>query len=380
MRKKIIICSNILWTITQFRLGLIKALMHAGYEVICIADVDDFSILSEKKIAKVGASFIKLPMNRKGINPVLDFVYFLKLCKIFKIEKPDVVFNYTIKPIIYGSIAANLLNIPSFAITTGLGYVFSRNNILTKFVRLLYRYSLRFPKKIFFLNKDDAEVFIQSKIVDKIKTVLLPGEGIDTTYYCPEKESSANQTVTFLLFGRLLWEKGVGEYVEAAKQIKLNLHLNVKFQLVGYIDQDNPGGIKREQIQKWEDNGIINYLGITEDIIPLISGVDCVVLPSYYREGVPRSLLEAASMAKPIITADSVGCKEVVDDKLTGLICQPRNTNDLLEKMLFMINLTSAERIRMGKNGRMKMISEFEETIVIKMYFEELKKFLPPDH
>lgn len=374
MKKKIIICSNILWTITQFRFGLIKVLINKGYDVICIADIDNFSSLSENKITNVGAKFIKLSMTRKGINPFKDIIYFSKLYKILKKQKPDIVFNYTIKPIIYGSIVAKCLNIPSFAITTGLGFVFIKNDILTKFVRLLYTYSLRFPKKIFFLNKDDAKVFIHYKIVDKSKTVLLPGEGVDTIHYCPENESPKNKTITFLLFARLLWDKGVGEYVEAAKQIKLKFYQDIDFQLVGYIDQNNPSGIKREQIQNWEDDGIITYLGATENMKPIISKVDCVVLPSYYREGVPRTLLEAAAMEKPIITTDNVGCKEVVEDKITGFLCHARNAIDLQEKMLRMINLTHAERIKMGKKGRIKMITEFEETIVIKKYFEEIEQ------
>lgn len=371
--KKIIICSNTIWSITQFRLGLIKALINEGYEVICIADTNNFSVLSEKKIADVGAKFIKLSLTRKGISPFKDFIFFFKLYKILKIEKPIMIFNYTIKPIIYGSFVANLLNIPSFAITTGLGYVFMKNNFLTKFVRLLYSYSLRFPKKIFFLNRDDSDVFIKYKIVDKSKIVILPGEGIDTLHYCPDKEFNINQTVTFLLCARLLWDKGVGEYIEAARLIKSKLHQEVKFLLVGFIDQDNPSGIKREQIQKWVDDNIITYLGKTEDMKSLLSKVDCVVLPSYYREGVPRILLEASAMGKPIITSDSVGCRDVVEDKNTGLICKPRDVNDLQEKILYMLNLTNAERVIIGKNGRIKMISEFEESIVIKKYFKELE-------
>jgi len=377
MRKKIIICSNVIWGIAQFRSGLIKSLINAGYDVVCIADSDDFSALSEKKLADLGSKFIKVSMIRKGLNPIKDFIYFLKIYKIFKIEKPDMIFNYTIKPIIYGSLAAKWLNLPSFAITTGLGFVFMKNNILTKLVRVLYTYCLKFPKKIFFLNKDDANVFLQYKIIDKSKIVLLPGEGIDTKLYCPFKETPINQNVTFLLCARLLWDKGVGDYVNAAKQIKLDLQKNIEFQLIGYIDHNNPSGIKREQIQKWVDEGIINYLGETEDIKPIISKADCIVLPSYYREGVPRTLLEAAAMEKPIITTDSVGCKEVVEDNITGLVCQARNTKDLEQKMLNMINLTHAERVKMGKNGRIKMISEFEESIVIKIYFEELEKVLP---
>jgi len=374
MKKKIILCSNILWTITQFRFGLIKALVNNDYEVICIADIDDFSVLSEEKLADIDVRFIKLPMDRKGINPFHDFIYLLKLHKILKAERPNLILNYTIKPIIYGSIAANLLNISSFAITTGLGFTFIKNNIFTKFVKLLYKYCLRFPKKIFFLNKDDAEVFIKNKIIDKSKIVLLPSEGIDTIHYCPEKQYSTNHIFSFLLIARLLWDKGIGEYVEAAKQIKLKLNNNIDFKLIGYIDKDNPSGIKKEQIQEWEDAGIITYLGTAEDIKPIIAKVDCIVLPSYYREGVPRTLLEAAAMEKPIITTNSVGCKEVVEDNFTGLLCEGKNVKDLRDKMFHMINLSNEERIRMGKNGRLKMISEFEETIVIKKYFEELEK------
>lgn len=374
MKRKIIISSNILWTITQFRLGLIKALISAGYDVICIADVDDFSVLSEKKISDVGARFIKLSMNRKGINPLNNISYFLKFYKILKLEKPSFVFNYTIKPIIFGSLAAKLQNIPSFAITTGLGFVFIKNNILTKFVRGLYSFCLRFPEKIFFLNQDDANVFIQYNIVDKSKIIVLPGEGVDTKYYSPEIVTPINEDVTFLLFARMLWDKGVGEYVEAARQIKMELHQNIKFQLIGYIDQNNPSAIKREQIQKWVDDNIITYLGVAEDIKPILSKVDCVVLPSYYREGVPRSLLEAAALEKPIITTDSVGCKEVVENGFNGFLCQPRNVVDLKEKILSIIKLTNIERIRMGKNGRIKVIKEFEETIVIKIFLEELER------
>lgn len=376
MNKKILLCSNILWTITQFRLGLIKALVKEGYVVVCVADSDDFSVLSETKISNAGARFVRLAMNRKGTNPLSDLNYLFKLKKILKFEKPDIVINYTIKPIIYGSIAAQFMHIPSLAVTTGLGFVFNSNNLLTSFTRSLYKFSLRFPSKIFFLNADDMNVFLQNKIIPKEKALLLPSEGIDTDYYQPILQPSKEKEFIFLLIARLLWEKGVGEYVEAARVLRSDDSINARFRLIGYIDSDNPGGISKTQIQQWSDEGIIEYCGTAEDIRRTISESDCVVLPSYYREGVPRTLLEAASMAKPIITTNNVGCREVIEDEINGFVCKSKDSVDLSLVMRKMIRLTPEKREKMGHSGRNKMLAQFDEKIVIDIYFQELEWIL----
>ncbi|NOU47306.1 MAG: glycosyltransferase family 4 protein [Bacteroidales bacterium] len=376
MNKKILLCSNILWTITQFRLGLIKALVDAGYEVVCVADTDDFSVLSETKIADAGARFIRLVMNRKGTNPFSDLRYLFKLKKIIKLEKPVIVINYTIKPVIYGSISARLLHIPSLAVTTGLGFVFNSNNLLTRITRLLYKFSLRFPSKVFFLNTDDREIFLHNRIIPNEKASLLPSEGIDTEYYQPIPTSPKDRDFTFLLIARLLWEKGVGEYAEAARILRSDNTINARFMLIGYIDSDNPGGISKTQIQQWSDEGIIEYCGTAEDIRNIISESDCVVLPSYYREGVPRTLLEAASMAKPIITTDNVGCREVIDDGINGFICKTKDSTNLSEVMRRMIRLTPEKREKMGQSGRNKILNQFDERIVINIYLKEIEQAL----
>jgi glycosyltransferase involved in cell wall biosynthesis len=376
MNKKILLCSNILWTITQFRLGLIKALVDAGYEVVCVADTDDFSVLSETKISDAGARFVRLVMNRKGTNPISDLMYLFKLKKIIKIEKPVIVINYTIKPVIYGSISARLLHIPSLAVTTGLGFVFNSNNFLTRITRLLYKFSLRFPSKVFFLNIDDREIFLKNKIIPNEKASLLPSEGIDTDFYQPILNSSKEKKITFLLIARLLWEKGVGEYVEAARILRSDDKINARFLLIGYIDSDNPGGINKTQIQQWSDEGIVEYRGITEDIRNIISESDCIVLPSYYREGVPRTLLEAASMAKPIITTNNVGCREVIDDGINGFICKSKDSKNLSEVIRKMIQLTPEEREKMGQSGRNKILNQFDEKIVINIYLKEIEQAL----
>lgn len=370
--KKILLCSNILWTIAQFRLGLIRAIRHAGHEVVCVADTDNFSGLSEQKIATTGARFIPLSMNRKGTNPFQDLGYLLRLRKILRQEKPALVINYTIKPVIYGSMAARLLHIPSIAVTTGLGFVFTTDTLLTRLTQCLYKFSFRFPEKVFFLNPDDQETFLKHHLVSRSKSVLLPGEGVDTDFYQPLPQSRPGSVFTFLLIARLLREKGIIEYVEAARLIREQYPGKARFLLFGYLDSDNPGAIGNDLLQQWVGEGIIEYGGTTEDIRPIIAGADCVVLPSY-REGIPRTLLEAAAMGKPVIAANSPGCRNVVDDGITGYLCEPRNSRDLYGKMLQIMNLTPEERAQMGRSGRSKVLAEFDQKKVIPIYFTEIK-------
>ncbi len=375
-KKKIFLNSNMIWTISQFRIGLIKALIEAGYEVVCAADYDDFSVLSEMKLAEVGARFIKLPLSRKSINPVQDIRYLLLLRNALHKERPDLVINFTVKPIVYGSLAARSLGIPSFAVTTGLGFVFTRKNLLTHFIKLLYAFSLRFPHRIFFLNEDDRKALVKGSLIDPKKARILPSEGIDVDHYHPTGYFDPNEPFTFLLIARLLWEKGVGEYVKAARMLKERFGDAVECQLIGYIDENNPGGISRDQLKDWVAEGVVNYLGTTDDIRPVIADADCIVLPSVYREGVPRTLMEAAAMAKPLIATDWVGCREVVDHGKNGYLCKPKNVNDLFNKMADMLSLTDEERSMMGYHGRQKMLDTFDEKIVIRMYFDEINNVL----
>ncbi len=373
--KKIIISSNILWTITQFRIGLIAYLKNNNFDIVCLADNDNFSSISELKIINLNARFVKVPISRKGMNPIQDIKYFISLLKIFKIEKPDIIINYTIKPVIYGSVAAYILKIPSFAVITGLGFVFIRNSILAKFVRLSYKVCLRLPQRVFFLNKDDYDLFLDYKLINNTKCVIIPGEGIDTSYYT-HNTNIKTENFKFLLVARLLWDKGIGEYVEAIKMLQLNINMkNVEYQLLGHIDEDNPSGIDKLLIHSWHESKIIYYLGTVEDAREIMNNADCVVLPSY-REGVPRTLLEAASMEKPIIATNCAGCKDVVDDRINGFLCEVGDPQDLAEKMLKMYQLSEEERFFMGKRGREKMIQQFEDKIVFEIYLRALNEVL----
>lgn len=374
MKERIVLCSNTLWSVAQFRSGLIRVLTGSGFDVVCVGEANDFSELTEKRVDDAGGRFIHLPMDRKGTNPLSDLNYLSRFLKILRKEKPLLLINYTIKPVIYGSVAARLLRIPSFAVITGLGYVFTRENFLTLFTRKLYRFALRFPEKVWFLNKDDREAFIRSGIITESRASLLPGEGVDTGFYSPAiRPEGGGEEFVFLLVARLLKEKGIIEYAEAARMAKSGTHYKSRFRLIGYTDLANPGAITREELQTWIDEGIIDYGGTTEDIRSEIARCHCMVLPSY-REGVPRTLLEGAAMGKPIVASDAPGCREVVEDGINGFLCLPRNSHDLYEKMVRMMDLSEEEREKMGMAGRDKILREFDEKIITEMYLSEISR------
>ena len=227
------------------------------------------------------------------------------------------------------------------------------------------------PEKIFYQNIHDKELFIKSKFVKEEKTDLLPGSGIDTEKFKPIEKRLNNDTITrFLFIGRLLRDKGLIEYVEASK--KINNNENVEFAILGPFYSGNPTAINQSKMKKWQKEGSVKYVGVSDDVKSVIKEYDCIVLPSY-REGLSKVLLESASMAKPIITTNVPGCKEVVDDGINGYLCEPRSIEDLANKMIMMLNLSDEERKVMGQAGRAKMIKEFDEKIVIDKYLEAIE-------
>ena len=370
--KKIVINSNILWTITQFRKDLIIELKKR-YKVICIADHDDFSGNSLNSIKSLGVEYIRLKVNRKGVNPFADFLYFIELLKLYKKIKPDLIIHYTIKPNIYGSIAAKVLKINSFAVVSGLGSTFIKNNVLTKIITLLYKIALSNTKKVLFLNEDDKKIFLELNIVKEKQSVVLPGEGIDIDFYkgCLSN-GSKNSDITFLMIARLLKDKGVYEYIEAIKNIK---SLNTRFLLAGVLDKDNPTSIKEEELQRWIDEKTITYLGKTDNIKEFFKYADVIVLPSY-REGLSRVLLEACSCEKFIVTSDIAGCKELCIDGYNGFLCIPKDTTSLVHALKKTIDLPKNKVITKGKFGRELVINHYSSSIVNNIYKQLIEETL----
>jgi glycosyltransferase involved in cell wall biosynthesis len=371
--KKIVIASNTAWSLYNFRAGLIRALISSGYDVVVVAPYDEYA----PRLFLLGCRYVSLSMDNKGTNPIRDLWLLSRFFWLLLCERPFVYLGYTIKPNVYGSLAAHLLGIPVINNIAGLGVVFIKDSVLTKLVKLLYRLALSRSFKVFFQNNDDKDLFVNSNLVREYKADRLPGSGVDLSHYSSIDTSNLNvrnerNPFRFLLAARMIWDKGIGDYVEAARIVKL-LYPQVEFCLLGFLDVINPAAVSKEQMALWVDEGVIQYLGVTDNMKPFLASADCVVLPSFYREGVPRALLEAAAMGRPIITSDAAGCRDAIDDGVSGFICQPRNAHDLADKMMRIIALLPSELAAMGLAGRAKMEREFDEKIVIDRYLEVLQ-------
>ncbi|MBL0491915.1 glycosyltransferase [Aeromonas veronii] len=368
-KNHIVIVANTAWSVFNFRYGLLKRLLSDGYHISVVAPNDKFS----GKLKDMGCDVIDLPMSAKGVNPFEDINLVRLLYRYYRRLKPDFIIHYTIKPNIYGSLAARMASIPSLAITTGLGYTFVNDNFIAKIARQLYKMAFRYPREVWFLNEDDRQAFLAYSLVSENKAKLLHGEGVDVSHFSPISASSSNNHTTFLLIARMLWDKGIGEYIEAARVIK-SKYPKTHFQLLGACDVPNPSLISREQISIWESEGIVEYLGTTDDVRTVIANVDCVVLPSY-REGIPRTMLEAAAMAKPLIVSDAPGCKDVVIHGKTGFLCKVKNSYSLAAVMELIINQSTQERVDMGMAGRNLVLHKFDERVVIEKYIDMLSKY-----
>jgi glycosyltransferase involved in cell wall biosynthesis len=367
---KVAIVLNTSWNIYNFRMNLIKSLQAEGHEIHTIAPTDDYTHF----LTEAGCTHHAVKMDSRGANPIKDLALIFELYSIYKRVKPDVILHYTIKPNVYGSLAASFLKIPVVNNVCGLGTVFLKDDLLSSVAMFLYRVSFKFPKKVFFQNPDDLKLFVDKKLVPTSTVDLLPGSGIDLSRFKPVS-FQRNQKFTFLLISRLITDKGVIEYIDAVKKLRAE-GLDARFQVLGAIDPEHKRGIKREVIQEWINSGTIEYLGTTKDVRHFIELADCVVLPSY-REGTPRTLLEAASSSKPIVATNVPGCNQVVEDKITGLLCNMKDSEDLAAKMRNMANYDDQTLKTMGINGRRKMEAEFDESIVIDKYLRTLTALKP---
>ncbi|RNI30043.1 glycosyltransferase family 1 protein [Rufibacter immobilis] len=364
---RIAIVINKSWNIFNFRLSLVRALLAAGHEVVAIAPEDAYSA----KLVAEGCKFVPLPMESKGTNPIKDMLLIRKFLQAYQSVKPDVILQYTIKPNIYGSIAARLAGIPTINNVSGLGTVFIVENLVSKIAMALYRFSFRFPAKVFFQNSDDKALFLERKLVRESITEVIPGSGIDTKKYQPAAQFKRQHPFVFLMVSRALYEKGLVEYVEASKILKAKSP-EIRVQLLGAIDEEGNIGIKRTLVEQWAQEGWLEYLGTSDDVASVMHQADCVVLPSY-REGTPRTLLEAAAMAKPIVTTNVPGCKETVVDGYNGYLCEVRNGADLAAKMEAVYQLSDAALQAMGQNSRRLAEEKFDEKFVIDRYFAAIE-------
>jgi glycosyltransferase involved in cell wall biosynthesis len=386
VKKKIFVAVNSTFNLTNHRVGLINGLLDKGYEVVALSPTDEFT----SRLKELDCQHVPLKMERKGTHIGRDLMLFWRYRRLLKKHMPDIYLGFTVKPNIYGSLAAQSLGIPVINNISGLGTVFGAmstsfgGKALARLLRVLYRFALLRSDKVFFQNKDDRREFIEQGVVKADLTDLLSGSGVDLDRfaYTPiiasdfsSKISNELKQARFLLIARMLWDKGVGEYVEAAR-ILSRRYPKVEFCMLGFLDFQNPEAISEAQMSEWIAEGVINYLGVINDVRPEIAKADCVVLPVLFREGTPRSLLEAAAMGRPIITTNSIGCRETVDDGDNGYLCIPGDSIDLSEKMQRILELDELQCTEMGRRGRQKMELQFDEQIVIQKYMEAIKESL----
>ena len=342
--------------------------MDRGYQVTVLAPRDEYT----DRIIAQGVSFRPMRMEGKGKNPFAELATFFGFIRAYHALSPEIVLQYTIKPNLYGSLAARLLGIPVVNNVTGLGEAFTSGGTTEFLARLLYRMAFAKAAVIFFQNPDDQALFLRGGLVRPAQIHLLPGSGVDTTRFAPLPRPEG--AFTFLQIGRLLQAKGAGDFIKAAQLIKQD-HPEICFALLGRFNPDDSNGIDPKFFEAARAAGTIEYWGECDDVRLQIAKADCVVLPSYYREGTPRSLLEAASMAKPLVAADSAGTREPVIPGLNGYLHKPRDPQDLAQKLSMILALKKDELATMGVASRILMKERFEEKIVIDTYLTAVAHF-----
>jgi glycosyltransferase involved in cell wall biosynthesis len=367
---RLLVCAAGFYPLLIHRAGLLRALQQAGFEIVAAAPQGR----GAEELRRMGVRTEVLPFDPTGMSPLGDLMLLRRFSALMKRVRPAAFIAFTVKPNIYGSVAARRAGLPSINNISGLGRVFVSQTLLTGLVERLYRWGLKRSCVVFFENRDDEQLFLARKIVRPDQVVPLAGAGLDLEQFSPRPaKRNKGSSFTFLLAARLLWHKGVREFVEAARSVRLE-YPNTDFRILGFVEPPGRDSVPEAMLRSWADEGVIDYAGGTTDVRPMIGAADCVVLPTAYREGVPRILMEAAAMAKPVIATDMPGCRDAVDHGLTGLLCAPKSAKALADAMRDMLRLGSDQRDQMGREGRAKMERQFKEEFVHRAYVEALDR------
>lgn len=369
--RKILFCDNVLWGLVNFRGSVIRHFVQQGDEVVLVAPQDDESIM--KVDIPEGVRYIPVRLNRCSRNPFTDLIYCAHLYRIYRKEHPDYIFHYTIKPNVYGSIAARLAGINCTGMVAGLGYGLLGDGMLSRLLAVMYRYAFKYVSSIFVLNKFNYQYLLDHKFCTSAQLRLFKGgEGVDLSAYPYVREESGSPVV-FLMVGRVLYDKGYRKYVQAAKIVKQQ-YPDVRCQLLGMLDETYPAHVDEEELKRDVEEGTIEYLASTNDVMQYLgrSGV-VVVLPSYF-EGLSRSLMEACAVGRPIIATDIPGCRETVDEGKNGFLVKVKDSSSLAEGMLRYLSLSDAEKQAFSRHSRKKAEETFDVRQVIKEYEKDLAK------
>jgi glycosyltransferase involved in cell wall biosynthesis len=370
--KEITLSANSSWYLYNMRSSSIVEAIKNGYSVTCISPKDKYT----NHLIRLGCKHHPINFSSKTINPISEFILVIKFFFAYLKIKPIAAFHFTVKNNIYGTIAAALLGIPAVNNISGLGTAFIKKSMLSSLVLFLYRISQYHAFKIFCQNEEDVKLLVENKAIHPDKIILIPGSGVDTNRFHPrlkeERKPSFFQKkeFTFLYAGRMLYDKGLNELLEAFQAMCLNGSQS-KLELSGFLDTDNSSAVSEKQIQSWLKIPNVVWHGHSDNIENIMSKVDCVVLPSY-REGMPKTLLEAGSIGLPVIATDVPGCKNIIINGFNGYLCKPYSSHSLQQSMEKMSQLDKKELKIMGDNARSIVLKRFDESIVIKKFFKVL--------
>ena len=373
---KILLFANTDWYLYNFRLSLAKAIQGAAIDIVLISPPGEYS----ERLISEGFRWIPINMDRRSVNPLSQIFVIARLTQIYKKERPDLVHHFTLKCVLYGTIAARFAKVRNTVnAVAGLGYVFTNSGLLARSLRLPVKVLLRVLMKdnwnrLILQNRDDCNVFLEEKIIDRENIRIILSSGVDVERFSPKPREQESKKLNVLLATRMLWDKGIKEFVEAARILRSS-GCSANFLLAGAPDQGNPSSVSEVLLTEWGEEGIVQYVGVVEDMATFLEQIDMVVLPSY-REGVPRILLEAAATGLPLIATDVPGCREIVSHRVNGLLVPARDAKSLAHALKQLIN-DPVLRKAMGEEGRNRVIHEFDSRIVIEKTFAVYRELFP---
>lgn len=347
--------------IYNFRRELVERLLNDGYEVYISSPYGK----RIEYLINMGCRYKEIQIDRHGINPFKDIDIIKEYIKLIEETKPKAILTYTIKPNIYGAIAAKKTNIPVIANITGLGLAVESGGLLQKITILMYKYAFFYVRTVFFQNEENMQFFRDKKIALG-KHKLLPGSGVNLQHFCP-LDYPTDGIIEFVFISRIMKEKGIDQYLAAAKYIR-NKYPFTRFHICGFCEEEY-----EDILKDYQNKDIIKYHGLIEDVREILKITHCTIHPTYYPEGMSNVLLESCACARPIITTDRSGCREIVDNGINGYIVKPKDTNDLIEKIEMFLALNHKKKEEMGLNARKKVEQEFDRKIVVTKYIKEIE-------
>jgi glycosyltransferase involved in cell wall biosynthesis len=373
-RPVVVLSANNCWNLANFRAALLTGLQDAGYRIVAFAPLDSYA----EDLRRKGVEVRAVPIARSGMNPITDARLLLRYVRMLRELRPAAYCGFTIKPNVYGAIAARIAGVPAIANVTGLATPYLSEGLVWAVAERLYRVAFRRAHTVFYHNEEDLGLMIDRKVVRPGQGRVVPGSGVNLEHFKPETDGSSDGQLRFLFFGRLILHKGTREFIDAAKMLRAILP-DARFQLLGNPDPGNPTSVSEVELQSWVADGIVEHLGEHRDVRPFIGQASIVVLPTY-REGMSRALLEGAAMGKPLIGSDVAGSRELIDDGITGLLCRARDTHSLADAMERMGRMSRERLTEMGRAARAKVEREFSEEVVVRAYLDVLREAIGARH